>query len=321
MRSGSRLERILESGTFALTAELGPPQGPDVSVVEKKMALLDGVCDAANVTDNQTAIVRLSSAATCTMLCQRGLEPVMQMTCRDRNRLAIQADIFGAVALGVRNLLCLTGDHQSFGNHPTAKNVYDLDSIQLIRMAARMRDEGMSAGGDAIEGQIPLFIGGAANPFGDPFEMRVIRFMKKAAAGMDFCQTQCIYDLPRFKEWMRRIVDRGLDKKVHILAGLMPLKSGGMARFVDRNVPGIYIPDEIMQRMRKAGRGKAARQEGQRLCAEMIQEIREIEGVHGVHIMAVEWEDAIQHIAEMAGLLPRPTLDDQDALENDTPES
>jgi methylenetetrahydrofolate reductase (NADPH) len=305
-KSGSRLERTLEAGIFAVTAELGPPKGTNLEVVHTKMGLLRGACDAVNITDNQTAIVRLSSVATCALLCQGGLDPVMQMTCRDRNRLAIQADIFGAVALGVRNLLCLTGDHQCFGNHPTAKNVYDLDSIQLIRMVRRLRDERLTEGGDEVEGEVPMFIGGAENPFGDPFEMRVIRLAKKVAAGVDFIQTQCIFDMPRFKEWMRRVVDQGLHEKGHILAGIMPLKSAGAARYINSNVAGITVPDEIIKRMSGAGRGQKARDEGMRLSAEMIQQVREIEGVHGVHIMAVEWEDAIRPIVEMAGLLPRP---------------
>lgn len=309
MKSGSKLERILASGHFAVTAELGPPKGPNLEVVERKMDLLTGVCDAINVTDNQTAIVRLSSVATCALLVRKGLEPVMQMTCRDRNRLAIQSDVFGAVALGVRNLLCLTGDHQCFGNHPTAKNVYDLDSIQLIRMVARMRDEGRTEGGDEIEGQVPLFIGGAENPFGDPFEMRVIRLAKKVAAGVDFIQTQCIFDMARFKEWMKRVVDQGLHEKVYILAGIMPLKSVGAARYINSNVAGIYVPEPLVKRMAAAGRGKAAQAEGMKLAAETIQEVREIEGVRGVHIMAVEWEEAIRPIVEMAGLLPRPVVE------------
>jgi len=309
VKSGSNLERVLASGAFAVTAELGPPKGTDLEVVRRKMETLKGICDAINVTDNQTAIVRLSSAATCAVLCQAGLEPVMQMTCRDRNRLAIQADLFGAAALGVRNLLCLTGDHQVFGNHPQAKNVYDLDSIQLIRVVQRMRDEGVLEGGEEIEGPVPLFVGGAANPFGDPFEMRVIRLAKKVAAGVDFIQTQCIFDMPRFKEWMRRVVDMGLHEKVHILAGVMPLKSAGAARFIDRNVAGISVPAPIIQRMSGAGRGRKARDEGMRLCAETIQEVREIPGVAGVHIMAVEWEEAVEPIAEAAGLLPRPIIE------------
>jgi methylenetetrahydrofolate reductase (NADPH) len=315
MKSGSHLEVVLASGAFAVTAELGPPKGPDIDVVTTKMALLRDTCDAVNITDNQTAIVRLSSAATCALLCRDGLEPVMQMTCRDRNRLAIQADLFGAVALGVRNLLCLSGDHQVFGNHPTAKNVFDLDSVQLIQMVARMRDQGLTAGGDPIEGRVPLFIGGAANPFGDPFEMRVIRLAKKVAAGVDFIQTQCIYDMPRFREYMKRVVDQGLHEKVYILAGVMPLKSAGAARYINNNVPGISVPDEIVRRMAGAGRGKKAQAEGMALCAEMIQEIGEIEGVSGVHIMAVEWESAVRPIVEMAGLLPRPVVDISPAID------
>jgi methylenetetrahydrofolate reductase (NADPH) len=308
MKCGSRLERILESRVFTVTAELGPPKGPDLSVVDRKAALLQGACDAVNVTDNQTAIVRLSSVATCAVLVQKGIEPVMQMTCRDRNRLAIQADLFGAAALGVRNLLCLTGDHQCFGNNPTAKNVYDLDSVQLIQMVTRMRDQGVIAADVPIEGQVPLFVGGAANPFGDPFDFRVIRLAKKVAAGADFIQTQCIFDMPRFKEFMKRTVDRGLHEKVHILAGVMPLKSAGAARYINNNVAGIYVPDAIVKRMAGAGKGQKAQAEGMKLCAETIQELREVEGVHGVHIMAVEWEEAIKPIVEMAGLLPRPLL-------------
>ncbi|MBN1401635.1 MAG: methylenetetrahydrofolate reductase [Anaerolineae bacterium] len=309
MKSGSKLERILESGTFAVTAELGPPRGPNLTVVEEKLGHLTGVCDAINVTDNQTAIVRLSSLAACALLVQRGLEPVMQLTCRDRNRLAQQSEIFGAVALGIRNLLCLTGDHQVFGDHPTAKNVFDLDSPQLIQMAAGLRDRGVTLGGEPVDGAMPLYIGGAANPFGDPFELRVIRLAKKVAAGVDFIQTQCIFDLSRFREWMKRVVDQGLHEKVHILAGVMPLKSAGAARYINRSVPGLSVPEPIIKRIEAAGRGREARAEGRKLCAEMIQELAEIEGVHGVHIMAVEWEIAVKSIVEMAGLLPRPEVD------------
>ena len=318
MKSGSKLERILESGEFAVTAELGPPKGPDLELVAKKEGQLRDVCDAINITDNQTAIVRMSSLATCALLCRDGLEPVMQMTCRDRNRLAIQSDVYGAVAHGVRNLLCLSGDHQVFGDHPTAKNVFDLDSVQLIQVVARMRDEGINAGGGEIAGEIPLFIGGAANPFADPFEMRIIRLAKKVAAGADFIQTQTIFDMPRFKEWMKRVVDMGLHEKVHILAGVMPLRSAGAGRYINANVPGISVPSHIIKRMSDAGKGKAARLEGRTICAEMIQEIRGIEGVHGVHIMAVEWEIAVKSVVRMAGLLPRPILDP--VADKDTPE-
>jgi methylenetetrahydrofolate reductase (NADPH) len=306
MKSASKLQRLLESGIFAVTAELGPPKGPDTDLVTRKIGLLRGYCDAVNVTDNQTAIVRLSSVAASALLVQNDLEPVMQMTCRDRNRLAIQADLFGAVALGIRNVLCLTGDHQVFGNHPGSKNVYDLDSVQLIHMTRRLRDEGLTLNGDPVEGAMPVYIGGAANPFGDPFELQVLRVAKKAAAGAQFIQTQCIFDLPRFSEWMKRIVDLGVADKLHILAGVMPLKSAGAARYINSNVAGIYVPDAIVKRMSAAGKGSKARDEGIKLAAETIQQVREIPGVHGVHIMAVEWEEAINPLVQLAGLLPRP---------------
>jgi methylenetetrahydrofolate reductase (NADPH) len=305
MKAESNLERILEKAQFAVTAELGPPKGNDVGVVEKKAELLKGYVDAINVTDNQTAIVRMSSIAACSHLVRMGLEPVMQMVTRDRNRIAMQSDIFGASALGIKNMLCLSGDHQSFGNQVDAKNVFDLDSIQLIDCVRTMRDEKtVLSSDDEIEGEIKMFIGAAANPFGDPFEFRVVRLAKKVAAGVDFIQTQCIYDMSRFKEWMKMVTDRGLHEKVHILAGVTPLKSGGMARYMARNVSGISIPEEVIDRMVKA---EKPGEEGIKLCVAQIQELREIEGIHGVHIMAIEWEHRVAEIAERAGLLPRPT--------------
>jgi len=306
MKAGSNLEKILTAGHFAVTAELGPPKGPDVGVIQKKAEFLRGVVDAVNVTDNQTAIVRMSSIATCAIVKQLGLEPVMQMVCRDRNRIAMQSDIFGAVALGIKNILCLTGDHHTFGNQVNAKNVHDLDSIQLINMVRTMREEGTLLGGeDKIEGEVKMFIGGAANPFADPFEFRAIRVAKKVEAGVDFIQTQCIYDMDRFKEWMKMIRDLGVHEKIHILAGVTPLKSAGMARYMAKNVSGIIIPEAIIDRMAKAQKGA---EEGIKICIEQIQELREIEGVHGIHIMAIEWEHMVRRIVEEAGLLPRPIL-------------
>jgi methylenetetrahydrofolate reductase (NADPH) len=310
---------MLKAGHFAVTAELGPPQSADPTVIREKANLLKGVADAVNITDNQTAIVRMSSIASATLAMAEGLEPIVQMTCRDRNRLAIQADLLGAHALGVRNLLCLTGDHQSFGNHPTAKNVHDLDSVQLIQMVKEMRDEARFQCGDDIKGQCPrLFIGAAANPFGDPFEFRPYRLAKKAVAGADFIQTQLIYDIPRFREYMKKVVDMGLHEKVYILAGVGPIKSSGAARYMRDKVPGMIVRDEYVDRMTAAIKGipkeeKAARREAWRstgieMCIEQIQEIREIEGVAGVHIMAIEWEKAVKPIAEGAGLYPRPTV-------------
>ena len=316
-KSGSNLERVLASGAFAVTGELGPPQGAEAEDITHKADLLRGAVDAVNITDNQTAIVRMSSIGSAVLVIRAGLEPIVQMTCRDRNRLAIQSDLLGAWALGARNLLCLTGDHQSFGNHPSAKNVHDLDSVQLIQMVRDMRDEGRFQCGDEIKGERPkFFIGGAVNPFGDPFELRPYRLAKKVAAGADFVQTQLIYDIPRFREFMKRVVDMGLHERVHILAGVGPLKSSGMARYMRDQVPGMIVQDEYVSRMtaaiagipkeERAARRKAWRQEGINICTEQIQEIREIEGVAGVHIMAIEWEEAVRPIVEGAGLLPRP---------------
>ncbi len=307
MKAGSHLEKVLSKGLFAVTAELGPPKGNDVNVVRWKADLLKGYVDAVNITDNQTAVVRMSSMATSALLIQMGLEPVMQMTTRDRNRIAIQSDIFGATALGIKNLLCLTGDHHTFGNQPESKNVHDLDSIQLIDCVRTMRDQGTLLGGEEkIEGKINLFIGAAENPFADPFEFRPIRLRKKVSAGVDFIQTQCVYDMNRFKEWMKMVRDQGLHERCSILAGVTPLKSGGMARYMAKNVSGIIIPEALIDRMVKASKPA---EEGIKICVEQIQELREIEGVRGVHIMAIEWEQMVSRITEMAGLLPRPVVE------------
>jgi len=305
MKSGSNLEKVLESGQFAVTTEVGPPKGTSASVIQRKGELLKTCCDALNVTDNQTAIVRMSSLSGCVLLKQMGIDPVMQMVVRDRNRIAIQSDILGAVALGILNVLCLSGDHQRFGNHPTAKGVYDIDSIQLIQTLKTMRDEKKFLCGEKISGEIPLFIGAAANPFADPFEFRVVRLAKKVKAGANFIQTQGVFDVSKFAKWMEMARDRGLDKEVHIIAGVIPVKSVGMARYMRDNVSGITVPDEIVTRLEDA---KDVREEGVDICLEIIDQIKEIEGVHGIHIMAVAWEDIVPAIVERAGLLPRPTL-------------
>lgn len=305
MKAGTNLEKVLESGGFAVTAEAGPPRGSAVSVIQRKGELLRTLCDAVNVTDNQTAIVRMSSISGCILLKQLGVEPVMQVVCRDRNRIAIQSDILGAVALGIGNVLCLTGDYQSFGDHPAAKGVFDLDSIQLIQMLSQMRNEKKFLSGEKISGEVPLFIGAAENPFADPFEYRVLRLAKKIKAGADFIQTQAIFDMGRFAEWMRMVTDRGLDKETHILAGIIPIKSVGMARYMRDSVPGVKVPDGIVTRMEDA---KDAREEGLEICLEMIEQIKDIPGVHGIHIMAVGWEDIVPRIVERARLLPRPSI-------------
>lgn len=307
MTSNSPLEKILEQKEFAVTSECGPPRGADPEVIRKKGELLKGVVDAVNVTDNQTSVVRMSSFSSCVILKQMGLNPVLQMVTRDRNRIAIQSDILGAAALGISNMLCLSGDHQKFGDHSSAKNVYDLDSIHLIQTVKHMRDEGKFLGGDEIKGAPRLFIGAAANPFADPFEFRVIRLAKKAAAGAQFIQTQCIYNLERFKKWMELVRNRGLHEKVHILGGVTPLKSLGMANYMKKMVPGMDVPDELIARMKGVPKEKMA-EEGIKICVETIQQLREIEGVHGVHVMAIEWEEMVPRIVKEAGLFPRPQV-------------
>jgi len=305
MKAGTNLEKVLESGRFAVTAEAGPPKGTSARVMLRKGELLHSCCDAVNVTDNQTAIVRMSSLAGCVLLKQQGVEPVLQMVTRDRNRIAIQSDVLGAIALGIGNILCLSGDHQRFGNHPTAKGVFDIDSIQLIQTLKNIRDEKKFICGEEVSGEVPLFIGAAANPFADPFEFRVTRLAKKIKAGADFIQTQAIYDVPKFSKWMEIVRNQGLDEQVHILAGIIPIRSVGMARYMRDYVSGVSVPDEIVSRMEKA---EDAKEEGVKIPLEIIEQLKEIPGIHGIHIMAVGWESIVPKIVERAGLLPRPVL-------------
>jgi len=305
MKAGSNLEKVLESGVFAVTAELGPPKSADPEVVRRKARLMKGYADAFNVTDGQTAVVRMASWAACLIQKEEGLDPIVQMTCRDRNRIALQMDVLGVAALGIHNILCLTGDHISFGNHPQAKGVYDLDSIQFIQMVKEMRDEKKFQCGEEMDVEPRLFIGAAANPFADPFEYRPYRLAKKVAAGADFIQTQIVFNVPKFREYMKRVCDMGLHEKVYILAGVAPIKSLGAARYMATKVPGMDVPDEIIERMRKTPREKR-KEEGIEICVEIIQQVREIPGVRGVHIMAIEWEEAVPEIVKRAKLLPRP---------------
>lgn len=308
MNSLHSLKQILAQGHFAVTAECGPPKGADAEVILKKAEYLKGKVDAINVTDNQTAIVRMSSLAACALLKSVGLEPVLQMVVRDRNRIALQSDILGAAALGIRNVLCLSGDHQSFGNQPQAVGVFDLDSIQFIQTVKAMRDEGIILGGETLSKPPDIFIGAAANPFADPLWFRVIRLAKKVKAGADFIQTQCIYNLDRFHSWMEQIVDRGLTEQTYILGGVTPLKSAGMAKYMKNRVAGMDVPDEIIKRMEGVPKDKQG-EEGIQICVETIEQLKKIPGVKGVHIMAIEWEEAVGEIAERAGLLPRPVVE------------
>ena len=308
MKSGSNLEKVLKAGHFAFTGQLGPPRGTSSQEVRDKAAHLKGKVDAVNIMDNQTSVVRMSSWAACLILIQEGLEPNFQMVCRDRNRLAMQGDILGASAHGIKNMLCLSGDHQQFGDHPTAKGVFDIDSMQLISMVKGMRDEGKFMSGGDIEGPPRMFIGAVANPFAEPFRWRVHRLAKKVNAGVDFIQTQCIYNMEKFRAWVKQANDMGLTEKVHILAGVTPMKSVDMARHMKAKVPGMDVPDDVIKRLQGAGKGKVA-DEGIKMACEQIEEFKEMEGISGVHLMAIEWENRVPEIAELAKVLPRPVVD------------
>ncbi len=307
MKSESKLEKILEAGHFAFTGELGPPRGANAEHVREKAKPLVGNVDLVNITDNQTAMVRMSSWAAALIAIEEGLEPNYQMVCRDRNRLAMQADILGAYALGIKNMLCLSGDHQKFGDHPTAKGVFDIDSMQLVNMVKTMRDEGKFLGGGDIDVPPKFFIGAAANPFAEPFEWRVHRLAKKVAAGADFIQTQCVFNMKKMREWIKRSVDMGLTEKTYILAGVTPMKSVGMAKYMASKVPGMDVPEEIIKRLQGAEKGKVA-DVGIDIACEQIQEFKEMKGVAGVHLMAIEWEHKVPEIAERAKVLPRPVV-------------
>ena len=326
MKSGSNLERVLAAGHFAVTAEIGPPMGCNGEVVLEKARMLKGSADAFNITDCQTAVVRMSSIASAVLIMREGLEPVMQMTCRDRNRIAIQADVLGAAALGIRNCLAIAGDHQSFGaagklkGHPGAMNVYDIDSIQLVAILKGLRDEGRQAGGDELEAKPPLFVGAVWTPMGDPVEFRPLRLAKKVKAGADFIQTQGIYDMEQFRRQMKVARDMGLHEQTAILAGIIVPKSLGMLKYMDSAVAGVSVPQELMARMAKAreaaGDDKAQarknqEEEGVKITVELIEQARETEGVRGVHVQAIEWEKMVPGIVERAGLVPRPVVSAQ----------
>lgn len=304
----SKLQRIMQAGHFGVTSECGPPRSADPHTIEEKAKAIGNYVDAINVTDNQTAVVRQCSLASCIRIKQMGLEPVLQMVTRDRNRIAIQSDLLGAASFGINNLLCLTGDHQSFGDHPDAANVFDLDSTQLVQTARMMRDEGKLLSGFELKSRPEMFIGAAENPFADPFEIRVLRLAKKVAAGAEFIQTQCIYNMDKFAKWMQGVVDRGLHEKVFIMAGLTPMKSVGMAKYMKSRVPGMDVPDELITRLQGVPKDKQA-EEGIKICIEQIQQLKEMKGVSGFHIMAIEWEEKVPEIVERAGLYPRPKVD------------
>ncbi|MCF8104882.1 MAG: methylenetetrahydrofolate reductase [Desulfohalobiaceae bacterium] len=307
VKTPSKLEKMFAAGHIAVTSECGPPRGSDPEAIKKKGELIKDHVDAINITDNQTAMTRLCSLAACIHLKLMGLEPILQMVTRDRNRIALQSDILGAASFDIHNILCLSGDHQSFGDCAQGQNVHDIDSMQLLQTVRHMRDEGKFLGGDDIKRPPNMFAGAAANPFADPFEIRVPRLAKKVAAGAEFIQTQCIFNLDKFEKWMEEVRKRGLHEKTCIMAGITPFKSAGMAKFMAKNVPGMDIPDELVQRMNDAPKGKKA-EEGIKIAVESIQRLKECEGVKGFHIMAIEWEEKVPEICEAAGLYPRPKL-------------
>ena len=309
--AGSNLERTLAAGKFALTVEIGPPRGPDPADIIKKAEVLSGVADAYNITDNQTAVVRMSSIAASKVLLDQDLEPVMQVVCRDRNRIAIQSDLLGGWALGLRNVLCLSGDHQSAGaggklnGHPNAKNVYDVDSIQLISIVKGL-GQGIQQGGDSISPVAPFFVGAAWTPLGPPEKFRTIRLAKKIAAGADFIQTQAVYDIKRFAEALKRADDMGLTEKTAILPGIIIPRSAGMLRYMNANVPGIEVPEDMIGRVKDAADPKA---EGIKITLELIDAVKNLSGVKGVHLQAIEAEELLPDVIKAAGLSPRPIVD------------
>ncbi|NOZ07106.1 MAG: methylenetetrahydrofolate reductase [Chloroflexi bacterium] len=308
MKSGSRLERVLRAGLFAVTAELNPPDSADPQAVYENALVLAEVTDAINATDAAGANCHMSSLGICALLKRAGYEVVFQVSCRDRNRIAIQGDLLGAAAMGVRNVLCLTGDDVSVGDQPGAKPVFDLDSIQLLRIARTMRDNGVFLSGRKLDVPPRLFLGAAANPFAPPFDWRPHRLAKKIAAGADFIQTQYCFDMPRLKAYMQQVCDMGLHEQTFILVGVGPLRSAKAAEFLRTRVPGVVIPDEIVDRLHQTPKNKQ-QEEGKQICIEIIQQVRQIQGVAGVHVMAFRQEELVREIIEGAKLFPRRAND------------
>jgi len=298
--SPGRLERVLRAGAFAVTTELDPPDSADPDDVYRRARVFDGYVDAINATDGSGAHCHMSSLAVCALLTRVGYAPVMQISCRDRNRIAIQGDILGGAAMGVCNMLCLTGDGVETGDHPQAKAVFDLDSLTLLDIGRRLRDEHRFQSGREVTFAPRVFFGAAENPFAPPYEWRPFRLAKKVAAGAQFIQTQYCYDVPRLAEFMRRVNDLGLLDRVFILVGVGPLRSARAAEWMRAHVPGVHIPDAIVKRMAGAERPAA---EGRKLCIELIREIREIKGVSGVHVMAYRQEESVAEVIESSGVL------------------
>jgi methylenetetrahydrofolate reductase (NADPH) len=305
----SSLQRLLTAGHFVVTGEVGPPKSADPTVISSAARALRGAVDAINLTDNQTAVVRISSVAGAVLVQREGVEAVVQMTCRDRNRIALQSDLLGLAALGIPNIVCMSGDHPINGNHPASKAVYDLDSLTWLQTASRMVRDGVFQCGEAIKVPPKVFIGAVENPFAPPYDYRVTRLAKKVDAGAQFIQTQCVFDLSYLRRFMSEVVDRGLHERASILIGITPLKSPRMARYMQSSVPGLILPEALAQRMEAAD---DPQEEGIAIAVETIQAIREIPGIAGIHLMPVAWESVIPQVVERAGLSSRPTVAEAD---------
>jgi len=307
--TSSRLAQVLQQSEFALTAEVAPPVGPNRGAVERQIERLRGYADAYNVTDNQAARVHTSSLAVSIMLRQAGLEPILQVTCRDRNRLGLQADLLGAAMFGIANVLALSGDAPIWGDHPQCKGVFDIDSVNLVRVMRMMRDDQVFENGETIPKIAPdFFVGAVANPFAPPYDYRPVRLAKKVAAGAQYIQTQLVYNVDRFREYMKRVVDLGLHEKTAILAGVGPIRSIRAAEYMANEVAGMDVPDRIVKRLRGLDKERQM-DEGVAICLEIAEEVRQIEGVRGLHIMAVSWASIIPELVERLGLHPRPDVD------------
>jgi|TARA_B100000959_G_scaffold51483_2_gene53498 methylenetetrahydrofolate reductase (NADPH) len=298
--SPGRLERVLRSGGFAVTAEISPPDSADPREVYERAAVFDGVVDAMNATDGAGANCHMSSVGMCSLLTRRGYAMVMQVSCRDRNRIAIQGDVLGASAMGVSNVLCLTGDGVQVGDHPEAKPVFDLDCMAALSMLRNMRDNHCFMSGREITSPPKVFLGAVANPFAPPLDYRPLRLAKKITAGAQFIQTQYCYDIKVFEHYMKEVRREGLHEEVFILPGVGPLASARTAQWIRSNVPGVHIPDAVINRLKNA---KDQTEEGIRICVEMIQMLKEIEGIHGVHIMAYRHEHRVAEVVERSGVL------------------
>jgi methylenetetrahydrofolate reductase (NADPH) len=298
--SPGRFERILRAGKFAVTAEIAPPDSADPADVFARASLFDGYVDAINATDSSGANCHMSSMGICSLLTRRGYAMILQQSCRDRNRIAMQGDILGAAAMGVCNILCLSGDGVQSGDHPEAKPVFDMDSISALGMVRHMRDEQQFLSGRAISSPPRLFLGAAANPFAPPLDFRPHRMAKKIAAGAQFIQTQYCFDIERFKTFMAQVRDLGLLEKAYVLAGVGPLASAKSADWIRKNVAGVHIPDAVINRLAGA---QDQKQEGVDLCIDLVEQVREIEGVSGVHIMAYRMEDRIGEIVTRSNVL------------------